>query len=136
MEWSAHAIFCDDIRQEFNGKVILIGIYQGSLVTPAFPLATQLATYVDVRHVTDGEHEFAIKAQYESNGEIIEVATLVNHIDVTDPDLPTIIQGGGMNLVVEKPGKLMIWLSVDGDKPKIVGTLKVSANENLAIAEA
>lgn len=125
MKWTAHAIFCDDIRREHNGKFILIGIYQGSLVTRGFPIAPQLATYVDIRGVPEGVHKFDIRAEYESDGETMDVATLTNHVDVTDGDLPTIIQGSGMDLAVEKPGTLKIWLSVDDDKSRLIDSLRV-----------
>jgi hypothetical protein len=36
-EFSAHAIFCDEIRQEANGKLQFIGIYANQLRVPQFP---------------------------------------------------------------------------------------------------
>lgn len=33
----AHAIFCDDARQEISGKTTLVGIYQGQCLVPQFP---------------------------------------------------------------------------------------------------
>jgi hypothetical protein len=35
------ALLCDDIRQEFNGKLILIGCYTGEIVFPKFPASGQ-----------------------------------------------------------------------------------------------
>ncbi len=125
IEWAARAIFCDDIRQEHNGKVILIGIYQGALATPSFPLSVLIATYVDVRGLDEGTHRTKIVAEYVANGEVVQLATLESDVEVTDGDLPTILQGSGMNLSVEQPGVLNIWLSVDGDRPRIIDTLKV-----------
>lgn len=34
----AHATYCDDIRQELGGKLTLVGVYNSSLVVPAFPV--------------------------------------------------------------------------------------------------
>lgn len=31
-------VFCDDIRQEVNGKLSLIGVYGGNMLVPAFPV--------------------------------------------------------------------------------------------------
>jgi len=38
MTRSAHAIFCDDIRQEVNGKYTLTGVYGETLLASGFPL--------------------------------------------------------------------------------------------------
>jgi len=36
-------IVCDDIRQEMNGKFIIIGMYSASFVPARLPVATQIA---------------------------------------------------------------------------------------------
>lgn len=36
-------VVCDDIRQENNGKYLIIGMYSDSFVPNRFPVATQLA---------------------------------------------------------------------------------------------
>ena len=48
-----HATYCDDIRQEVGGKLTLVGVYNGSLLVPSFPvvlpklcLALQVVTAV------------------------------------------------------------------------------------------
>ncbi|WP_313493708.1 hypothetical protein [Stenotrophomonas sp.] len=33
----AHTIFCDDIRQESSGKLLIVGMYGDSLTVPSFP---------------------------------------------------------------------------------------------------
>ncbi|HSH72816.1 MAG TPA: hypothetical protein VK974_07140 [Methylophilaceae bacterium] len=52
----AHAIFCDDIRYEIGNKHSLIGIYNGEMIAPEFPLLlpklcvhTLIATPIDQR---------------------------------------------------------------------------------------
>jgi hypothetical protein len=39
-------IICDDIRQETNGKLTLVGCYSGSMVATAFPIITPLGVFV------------------------------------------------------------------------------------------
>ena len=48
-----HATYCDDMRQEVGGKLTLVGVYNGSLLVPSFPvvlpklcLALQVVTAV------------------------------------------------------------------------------------------
>ncbi|MGY0561669.1 DUF6941 family protein [Luteimonas sp. A277] len=33
----AHAVYCDDIREEVGGKSTLVGVYHGSLMVQSFP---------------------------------------------------------------------------------------------------
>ena len=33
-----HAIFCDDVRQEVTGKMLYVGVYNGELIAPGYPL--------------------------------------------------------------------------------------------------
>src|SRR5271166_1271127 len=42
----SQAIACDDIRQEINGKHILIGVYSGNLGVPSFPNVIALGFWV------------------------------------------------------------------------------------------
>ncbi len=35
----AYTIFCDDLRQEVGNKVSYMGVYQGMMFVPAFPVA-------------------------------------------------------------------------------------------------
>lgn len=37
MKRFAHAIFCDDIRQELGGKFTFVGVYGANLLVPRFP---------------------------------------------------------------------------------------------------
>ena len=38
VSFSCNAIFCDDIRQEINGKMSLMGIYSVDMYVPDFPI--------------------------------------------------------------------------------------------------
>lgn len=43
-------IVCDDVRQEINGKLILIGVYTGDIVVSALPVTlTQLHFFIEIR---------------------------------------------------------------------------------------
>jgi hypothetical protein len=39
------AIFCDDIRREFNGKDILIGVYSGGMILKQLPAPVAMAIW-------------------------------------------------------------------------------------------
>lgn len=41
---AAHAIFCDDLRHEDSGKLLIIGMYGDEMGVPAFPLQLPVLT--------------------------------------------------------------------------------------------
>ena len=47
-------VVCDDIRREFNGKEILIGVY-GGIIVPRFPANLNLAFWIQFRTTETGE---------------------------------------------------------------------------------
>ena len=49
-----YVIFCDDIRREFNGKEILIGIYSGDIVVPQTPSPMVLGVWIPFRRIGTG----------------------------------------------------------------------------------
>lgn len=53
----AHAIFCDDIRQELGGKFTFVGVYGDTLLVPAFPAILPKLCVV-VHMATPGTHPF------------------------------------------------------------------------------
>lgn len=62
-------IVCDDVRQEDNGKSLLIGVYVGDIVLPRLPSALRLAFYfVGIGREPSGPMEFKIKHSLK-NGE-------------------------------------------------------------------
>lgn len=56
MAISASVIFCDDIRVEGNGKLILIGLYPADLVPGFLPQMMTLSIWVRLRGLAPGAH--------------------------------------------------------------------------------
>ena len=55
-------LVCDDIRQEKNGKMILIGVYTGSIVVPTIPAALGLSIWMQARSLEDA-NTLAVKIE-------------------------------------------------------------------------
>ncbi|MDD2774459.1 MAG: hypothetical protein PHU06_00740 [Gallionella sp.] len=52
--FSCSAIFCDDIRQELHGKMSLMGIYNGSMYVPVFPIVLpKICAFFELRISSD-----------------------------------------------------------------------------------
>lgn len=65
-------IFCDDIRQEINGKISYIGVYSGYLFVQQFPV-TLPKLCVDIKVVSIGDHPLrSLKLQILKNDETFQ----------------------------------------------------------------
>jgi len=62
-----YAILCDDIRQEANGKLILIGIYTGDILISEFPAKLSLCILLHGRAGTGSSvtMEIRYRAKFE-----------------------------------------------------------------------
>ncbi len=58
-------IFCDDIRTENNGKLILIGVYGDSLIPAALPQALGLSVHVRLWDLPAGHHNFSVSVSVD-----------------------------------------------------------------------
>lgn len=60
-----NVIACDDIRQERNGKFMLIGMYAGSFLSPSFPIqvSLQFGIWAQVSESADHHCNFQISLE-------------------------------------------------------------------------
>ncbi len=66
-------IFCDDVRQEINGKVTLIGVYDLTIIFPKgtkFPAALPLSFFCRVQLDTGDKHFDSMKLEFFLNGKL------------------------------------------------------------------
>jgi uncharacterized protein DUF6941 len=62
LPFKVHAsVVCDDIRQEINNKFMLIGVYNGTVVTPGFPLDMLMTWWIQVFPEKLGSFELDIQ---------------------------------------------------------------------------
>jgi len=73
---TAHGIICDDIRREDNGKLLIIGAYDGGFVPGKIPVQFPLSLWLTVHGVDVGTHDFKLQLvfpddkKFESEGEL------------------------------------------------------------------
>ncbi|MEI4473592.1 DUF6941 family protein [Frigidibacter sp. MR17.24] len=58
------AILCDDIRQEVNGKQILIGAYTGNIIFSGFPAAGQFFVFAKTESLPVGQHSLSVRLRF------------------------------------------------------------------------
>jgi hypothetical protein len=67
-----YTIMCDDVRQENNGKFILIGMYSGGMTVPMIPISPPVLTfYVAVEIDRPGDYPFRMKLIHLETGKSI-----------------------------------------------------------------
>lgn len=54
------AIFCDDLRQEVNGKLIAVGIYPDDLVPSILPQTVPISVWGRIQGLEPGQHELHV----------------------------------------------------------------------------
>jgi len=119
------AILCDDIRQEKNNKLILIGVFSGNIMLHDFP--GMIAPQIYIEWVLDrpGEHKFTIKYELggEKRKEIKGNYKLLESNEVASLVLPPVL------LEIERPTKLDVVLRLDDGSPINILTKKIVAAE-------
>jgi hypothetical protein len=121
-----HAVFCDDIRREVNGKEILIGIYPADLLLPRFPAPVVLAIWVPFERVGNAQGkipiEFRMLDATDNNRPIgygsIEI-TLSGTTDTGSLSLPALAA------MLNHPGKLIFQMKQYDEPWQVVASLKV-----------
>lgn len=123
-EVNIQAIFCDDIRQEINGKQILIGVYTGDLVPGApFPHAISLAVWLRIRGLTPGDHPFEVKL-VDPQG--VEALAIEDKFKVGPPEPEVaLLAFTGVPVRLEQVGKVRVLLGLDGHDIAEIGHIEV-----------
>ncbi|RYE41672.1 MAG: hypothetical protein EOP24_35940 [Hyphomicrobiales bacterium] len=116
------AVFCDDLRQEINGKHILIGVYGGSLIPSTLPAQLAICVWLRVTPPIAGPHRFKLGLRTDA-GE----AGVQGDLDFapTSDSHPIAIATGQIPITVTKPGMIEAIFSLDEGPEQVVGTLAV-----------
>jgi hypothetical protein len=99
-----HGVACDDIRQEVNGKYILIGVYSGNLGLPVFPAPIALGFWVLARPSHVGDYDVQLRVlgpdgKEVSRGQMNVRVHAVEDTALVIPPLPILLaKPGGISL--------------------------------------
>ena len=106
-----NAILCEDVREEINGKHVLVGVVSEGFVVREFPAELRIATYLEVQLTSSpGAHEFFVRLGYTAGK-----APLLIRAQVLFPKAGTryAISTPPMQLRAERPGHIVGALSTD-----------------------
>jgi len=83
----SHAIACDDIRQEMNGKHILIGVYSGNLGLPFFPAPIAIGFWVLAKPSHKGDYDVQLRVEGPDRKEVTRGNMIIHIREVEDTAL-------------------------------------------------
>ena len=128
---TVEAVFCDDIRQELDGKLILIGVYGPEITVSKIPSTPHLSLWARVKGLSAGDHKFTLKIQAPSASKPIEMPGV---IDATESETIAALSFVRFPVKIEHAGDISVTLTVDGqeyhlDPLKVGGTTEVQDEE-------
>ncbi len=104
------AVLCDDIRQERNGKYLLIGVYGGNLAVRSFPTDVVLALWILARPKMAGRTKVRMRVVGPQESTLVEGELEFN---LRDTASATIMALPGMPLQVQNEGELRFEMASD-----------------------
>jgi hypothetical protein len=109
---SADVLFCDDIRQETNGKFILIGVYTGDLIPGLVPATIPMAMLLRIHGLNSGKHQF--RMTLELDGTIVLEQN--GGTEQAGDNVPIALIFSNFPIQLNGPGKLLARVTIDGEK--------------------
>jgi hypothetical protein len=124
-DWSAHVTFCDDIRQEMNGKFILIGVYTGEMLLFASPTNLSMATFIELYGLPLGGAQIRLAVRFEDGHETVSLGETYMALDMHRPGLPVVMAPTGLPFYSDRNGKLIVSLAVNAGEARDIGELAI-----------
>jgi hypothetical protein len=119
-----YTIICDDVRREDNGKLIILGMYMGTITVPSFPAVLPTLTILSlVESDRPGQWSFRLAIQNLERGNAVMEARGFANVPQPGPAVMPIKFGGAR---FEERGNYTVTLEVEGQRePLAVVPLRV-----------
>jgi hypothetical protein len=104
MTYSISTVFCDDIRVENNGKLILIGVYQEDLIPAFLPQMLGLSLWSRLDGVAKGSYDITLR---------VGVNKTVQHelkvkLEIQADEKPAHIHVIGLPVQIDAPSSIFV----------------------------
>lgn len=119
-------VLCDEIRQEANGKYIILGVYSAGIAVQQLPAQLGLSLYLILQFPKEGQHKLYIKAAHANHQANIEVG-----IDILTTKYPMAIPTPQLPMTFTEPGELIVSVGLDADSMIEVARFDVVANPQI-----
>lgn len=121
--WRADTIFCDDIRQENNGKYILIGVFGEDVVPPEMPARFPIGIWARIYGFGKGQHKFEFSLVGPGARGKAQIGGI---LEIRDESEPAILAMAGLPIEVREVGHIKAMMRVDDGDEFEIGRIKVS----------
>lgn len=113
---------CDDLRQENNGKLLVIGMYTGGMTVPQFPFQLPILTFFSVLEADRlGNHTLRVKIENAETGRVIAQQIVMMDVNTmpTNP-VPLAVAPKFVGLTFEAGGAYTMSMTIDGQVDPVV----------------
>ena len=110
MNYPIEAVFCDDIRREESGKLILVGVYPKALSVEEFPNTLELSLWVKINKSFQPPYSF--KVEVIANEDILH--TVEPTFTEDDGSGSAQVLMIGMPVKLMRPGHIGVTVSGEG----------------------
>lgn len=116
-------IFCDSVRQEANGKFILVGCYGEAMVVQGFPYSAQLAMFLTLYHLPE-RINLTSEVRLASGAILGRIEMQLETQDgITTAQVPL----PHISLSLSSADYVQLWIGVNSANLELVGQLSIKA---------
>jgi hypothetical protein len=111
-----YTIMCDDVRQENNGKFLIVGMYVGGITVPQLPFTLPSLTFFSWLEI-DRLASYTLRAKVENTETGRTLAQAIIMIDIRTPPTmpaPALVMPRFGNVQFDRAGAYSFSLTVDG----------------------
>lgn len=106
---SSSVVICDDIRQETNGKQILIGVYGNAVIVPSMPFSIPLCAWIEYQTREIGVDTVHVRLSYTTGFSVsVRIDIQIHEAGTLGLAIPPVLVSGAAD------GELVIELSRNG----------------------
>lgn len=123
------AIFCDEVRMEANGKLLLIGTYSGQMLVPSFPAQNKLQCILLIDEAELGELE--LNARVSGGGGAIfgDLELSIEFEETPTPGIPTWVPLPPFAFALSEPDEIELSIALNGGEREVIAKLPVAIAE-------
>ena len=117
-----YSIMCDDVRQENNGKFIVIGMYINNMTVTQLPVTLPSLHFFNLLEADRlGSYMLRAKVENAETGRLLAQAMVMIQANVA-PKLPAAVVVGARfpNVQFDRAGSYTFTLTVEGEREPIV----------------
>lgn len=120
-------IVCDDIRQESNGKLILIGVYSDDIIVPSIPTNIALCFLIQIRMMSNQPVNAKLRVTDPSGTTSGEGLLNLSSISDSSEVITKSISMPALAINIPHVGKISIYWSNSGEDFALIGEKRVIA---------